>query len=1765
MKDEKQRVIALYEFIKEFSKLKTKSTLNYQAYPFKCELNKFKSDREELYIADTVNYSSNNDSDNSKNDVIFYIQRPDFEACPEPNENLLKWIKSGWQDYRLDADRYEYLEYKSEQGEEKEIFVENENRVLAFNKWLEQREAWKQRQIETKMLRDLFAIFYNLYLNIEKDPENLELVIGNGIFRDKYNDDINHPLVLKVVNLVFDSENEIISVVDSFKLTEFYSEVFNGINEANNNAVSIAYEEISSRFYHPYCKEHMESFLNRFMNEFSHNSAFFSNGVPDVIHSRFYVFLNPVLFLRKKADGTIKTIEEIIDDIKNGAEIPSSVIDITKGGIREEIDDDQEVSIEKVLAATSGESPDVFFAKEANKEQLEIAKKMEKYNAVLVQGPPGTGKTHTIANLLCHFLAQGKSVLVTSHTSKALAVLKDKIPQGLRDLCVAVLKDSNKDLESTVHGILEHFSNDNIRGIREDLQEINNERLRIIEEQNILRNKIFLVKNKEYENIVLNGDGYSLIDAAQFVYENKDNLDIIPGSIKPYCNIPFSIDKLRQLYKTNGLISDSDEQELEFNLPKKEMLWDADVLEHCWKNIDKAQAVVKSICQQEKWLITNICENSFVIISGNNKITVPFNCIRNIIEINNECSSIAKIEPWMQRVIIDGKNGGGYAEQWNLLIELIKKTNEYAKKIAADISSSKVVFCGENPEQYLPQYYELEQDFLKNGKIPWSKKFSLFGKNMYVSALKSVNINSHCISSAQDCRIVIEVLSLEQMREDLSRIWNSLFPKLGVFSLNAKQEVELKVANWTNVIEKYLNWYQETYLPIRNKINSILAVDIESFFGIGYIDTDDDALNKKLYGLSHTINQLTRISVAISDSITLKNKLRDYRNVFLDAYCENAVSCKKMLAAIDAQNLPSYQNAFFELIRLIEKWEVLDFRRDCLKLLSEVAPDWAEAIRTRDGIHGQSDLPNCIIDAWKWKQLHEMVNGITSVSMQNMLERSVSLSKRYRELTADFAEKSAWYHLLNSTKGNISLQQALNGWLQTVRRIGKGTGKRVNTFRAEAMKLMSKCQEAVPVWIMPVQKVLEQFDPAETKFDVVIVDEASQCDLTALTLLYYGKKIIIVGDDKQVSPMSIGTEANKVNQLINTYLKDVVNNHHLYTEQSSLYDIAMTTFQPLMLKEHFRCVPDIIGFSNWLSYDGKIKPLRDVSDCKLLPFTISYRVDGRRDERKKTNISEQKAIISLIKACMEREEYRNKTFGVITLLGDEQADAIQSNLANHISPAMLLKHKVLCGNASNFQGDERDVIFLSMVDSNDSEGPLRAINDGVNDAIKKRYNVAVSRARDQLWVVHSLDRNNDLKSSDIRKRLLDYISGPKAYIGKDEFIAKKADSPFEVSVAKKLIAEGYNIVQQWEVGSYRIDMVAVCGNKKIAIECDGERYHRGEKKIAQDMERQTILERIGWKFIRIRGSEYYSNPVDTMNSVMQKLSAFGIEPETNITHTHDNETLLLEEIKIRAAEILNNWDADRPELVRKRKASSLLLEKKQLTEDPLSNTEVEEDSSLEKKDETISIVNTDSDEDDDINNVTSSVDGVTGDTIVPEELFENSKIGIWVQLSIFSKLTDKEKTIAAQIYKDLKGRHLRDSLKLEAIAVLESAIKKGFVVSDSIKKLLGKNGKVNLDVLIDKSMESDVKHKKSNTNNRKKQKEVHNNNIEQLNLFGDNGVEEIASELKKENLEVCLVGDEIWVLGEVNLAIKLGKYKNFKFRREGCEATGFRPSWVMHL
>ena len=173
-----------------------------------------------------------------------------------------------------------------------------------------------------------------------------------------------------------------------------------------------------------------------------------------------------------------------------------------------------------------------------------------------------------------------------------------------------------------------------------------------------------------------------------------------------------------------------------------------------------------------------------------------------------------------------------------------------------------------------------------------------------------------------------------------------------------------------------------------------------------------------------------------------------------------------------------------------------------------------------------------------------------------------------------------------------------------------------------------------------------------------------------------------------------------------------------------------------------------------------------------------------------------------------------------------------------------------------------------------------------------------------MWVVNSLDVDNDLKTGDIRKEFLEYVSSPKEMLLTEE-MEKNSESVFEEKIAKYLISEGYHIEQQWEAGLYKIDMVALFQDKKVAIECDGEKWHSTEEQIREDMERQNVLERCGWEFIRIRGSRYFKNPEFTMKALIEELNRKGIYPESMEDKRYlTKEKELLNKIKNRALKIM---------------------------------------------------------------------------------------------------------------------------------------------------------------------------------------------------------------------------------------------------------------------
>jgi very-short-patch-repair endonuclease len=179
------------------------------------------------------------------------------------------------------------------------------------------------------------------------------------------------------------------------------------------------------------------------------------------------------------------------------------------------------------------------------------------------------------------------------------------------------------------------------------------------------------------------------------------------------------------------------------------------------------------------------------------------------------------------------------------------------------------------------------------------------------------------------------------------------------------------------------------------------------------------------------------------------------------------------------------------------------------------------------------------------------------------------------------------------------------------------------------------------------------------------------------------------------------------------------------------------------------------------------------------------------------------------------------------------------------------------------------------------------LREGAYELVKKRYNVAASRARDQLWVVHSFDAHRDLKPDDLRFQLLQHAMDPASALRSVNPDDTKPESELEREVAKRLSEAGFRTNLRMSVGHCRIGMVVKgAGDKRLAVECDGDRY-RSLESLAEDAARQAILERLGWQFVRIRGSAFYRDPDASLRRVFDRLDEMGIRPTKEITEREE--------------------------------------------------------------------------------------------------------------------------------------------------------------------------------------------------------------------------------------------------------------------------------------
>lgn len=1409
------------------------------------------------------------------------LSRPETHPGPTPLTTLDDWLEEGWNDPdKIACHRETVTTFDAKQTPIKIYFGEDPARLNDWNQWMAQRTLWAEVECPARAALAVWDRFFALHSQLEREGETFELMLGDGFFVEN---DVRHPILLRRVELSFQPQDRTFRLEDAGSISEFFSPAF---ATYPNLPVKGWQQDVLEGDLHPLGGDGIIDWLKTVIGHFQEGT--YVDGEPTSTGEHPRLGRAPILFLRKRDAGKLNFIDAILNDLNNTDEVSDSLLRIV--GCAPEIPD-IEPSHETSYA---NEDADILLTKPANAAQLSILRRLASRHGVLVQGPPGTGKTHSIANLIGSLLAEGKTVLVTSHTTKALRVLREQVAAPLRPLCVSVLDSDmagKKELESAVDTLAGRLDDDPNRLAREAIQ-LAERRKGLLSDLHSARSDLELAINGEYRPLIVDSKEYDPTQAAKDIAQGAGQHGWIPGPVQPGSLAPISTEDLHTLYASSMRISQADEAELAQPLPPRDLLWSPNDFS---QRVDALSALATRDLDLRSELWATMPANS------------DFDATLERMRLAMDILATSENEPWRLAAIGASMDSAATSRVWQLICEDIGAVKKQADEAAEQLyRHSPETFTEDDVRSKLEVVDEIIV-FLGKGKT--LSTLNLLFHPKWKKLIESMRVERGASpSTLEHFHALRAKLNLTEARNTLTARWRQHMEPHGLTSLkDAGLEPENYAAQFVASIKVCLAWHAEHWKPAENELVA---------HGLNWLQLLEEAppsLSKhhQAERLRHTVTQvLPGVVAAEFDRRTQARLLTALTDLEQSLRKFGTPSVRKLVAAIEIRDSAAYQQCYARIDSLLDLQPTYHDRKAKLEKIRVAAPTWASVIQNRQPPHDLSSPPGDLALAWRWCQFSEELDRRAELSVPDLQAQIERLGNELTDTTTDLVERRAWEALIRRVAKNDMARMALLGWAKTTKKLGAGTVRNAHALKREAAKLMGQARAAVPVWIMPFSRLTENFDPVRDHFDVLIVDEASQEDVVGLAPFYMADKVIVVGDEEQVTPLDVGGAQQPIQDLIGQWLADLPSSL-LFDLKTSIYDRAHIAFgTAIRLKEHFRCVPEIIQFSNYLSYGGDIKPLRESTSTPIKPALVAHRVKGTKNGKK--NVEEAEAIAALIAAAIEQPEYTGKTFGVISLVGDDQSREIENLLRNRLDTVEHEKRRILCGNPAHFQGDERDVIFLSMVDSKeDGEGPLGKRGDGADGLWKKRYNVAASRAKDQLWVVYSLDHQTQLKPDDLRRRLIEHAIDPSSLMRKLEHGLARTESPFETEVYKLLTAEGYQVKPQWPVGAYRIDMVVEGEQgKRLAIECDGDRWHYD--KVAEDMARQALLERLGWRFARIRGTTFYRdrNRANSMKPILEKLAQAGIQPIGRAeidspVQAFDNQ--LLGAVKRRANELNAEW------------------------------------------------------------------------------------------------------------------------------------------------------------------------------------------------------------------------------------------------------------------
>lgn len=564
-------------------------------------------------------------------------------------------------------------------------------------------------------------------------------------------------------------------------------------------------------------------------------------------------------------------------------------------------------------------------------------------------------------------------------------------------------------------------------------------------------------------------------------------------------------------------------------------------------------------------------------------------------------------------------------------------------------------------------------------------------------------------------------------------------------------------------------------------------------------------------------------------------------------------------------------SAFAKRLGLFRRWKKhqqrLDDGRRALRTLGELlgidttivdAPLQTVADKPRRSLTPLQDLG----------PIEHVVSGITSVNQTRSL-----IGRKEAELGAlpEKHELDDRLHSISEDRSNAGRSLLDVKWEESRRHdpvARKAAGElaellenaaRTGSGARRARGLVSAALGCIPVWGVTNLSARTNLPLTNGLFDLVVIDEASQCDVaSALPLLARARRGMIIGDRRQLVHIASLSRARERVIAGRAGLSDDRADEFSYRNRSC-FGLASSRVDesPIFLDLHFRSHPAIIGFSNEHFYDGRLELCSESRPPTEMNAIEWKRVDGDSRTgshgRSRVNPDEAAEIASMLAADFSELRGLGMTVGVVTPYR-AQAELIRDRLRRALGDEV--GRDVTVATAHRFQGDERDVIYFSPV-----VGPSMTERQVAFAADPNLVNVALTRARRRLVVVGNIEAC--LEHRNVLAALARYVI---------RLEAGSFDSPLEQTLHEALLDRGIAAETGVVVAGHRLDLAISQGPNRLDIECDGAAFHIDR---AADSVRDRDIEAAGWRVLRFSGRRLSRDLTGCVDNVLETLAEPG--------------------------------------------------------------------------------------------------------------------------------------------------------------------------------------------------------------------------------------------------------------------------------------------------